>query len=100
MSLSGNGETESVVERGIEAARNGNGSALGPVLEICRNYLLLTANQELEPDLQAKVAPSDVVQKTYLEAFRDFRQFRGRTEAELLGWLRGILKHNLANVRR
>lgn len=99
-SASGNGETESPVEHGIEAARSGDVPALGQVLEICRNYLLLTANQELEPDLQAKVAPSDVVQKTCLEAFRDFGQFRGQTEAELLGWLRGILKHNLANVRR
>lgn len=99
-SLSGISVPESPVQRGIEEARNGSRAALGQVLETCRNYLLLTANQELEPEIQAKVAPSDVVQKTYLEASRDFAQFRGRTEAELLGWLRGILLHNLANVRR
>lgn len=98
--LSGDTSAVREVERGIEAARKGSAPALGRVLEICRNYLLLTANQELESEIQAKVAPSDVVQKTFLEACRDFEQFRGNTEAELLGWLGSILRHNLANVRR
>jgi RNA polymerase sigma-70 factor (ECF subfamily) len=93
-------ENGKALERTIVAARDGQRPALGQVLEYCRNYLLLTANKELEPELQAKITPSDVVQKTYLEACRDFGQFRGNTEAELLGWLRGILIHNLANVRR
>lgn len=99
-SLSGIASVDCPVQRGIEEARNGSSSALGQVLETCRNYLLLTANQELEAAIQAKVAPSDVVQKTYLEACRDFDQFRGHTEGELLAWLRGILRHKLANVRR
>ncbi|MBI3860494.1 MAG: sigma-70 family RNA polymerase sigma factor [Planctomycetia bacterium] len=93
-------ESSESIERKIEAARVGDAAALGQVLDVCRNYLLLTANRELEPEFQAKVAPSDVVQKTFLEACRDFGQFRGGTEAEFLAWLRGILLHNVANVRR
>jgi RNA polymerase sigma-70 factor, ECF subfamily len=93
-------EGESEIDRRIQAARRGNTAELGNLLETCRNYLLLTANQELETDLQAKVAPSDIVQKTFFEACRDFHQFRGSTQQEILGWLRGILLHNLANVRR
>jgi RNA polymerase sigma-70 factor (subfamily 1) len=46
------------------------------------------------------LAPSDVVQESLLEAARDFRGFRGTSEAELLGWLRRMLQHNLANARR
>lgn len=88
------------VEKAITAARKGNRLALGRILDFYRNYLLLTANQELDFDLQAKVAPSDVVQKTYLEACQDFGQFRGQSKSDLMGWLRGILRHNLANVRR
>lgn len=88
------------VERNIEAARQGSGAALGQVLETCRRYLLSVANQELEPELQAKVGPSDVVQESFLEANRDFGQFHGRTQEDLLAWLRRILLHNLANVRR
>ncbi len=50
--------------------------------------------------LQGRVAPSDVVQETLLEAARDFPIFRGGTEAELLAWMRRILWHNLANEHR
>jgi RNA polymerase sigma-70 factor (ECF subfamily) len=35
-----------------------------------------------------------------MEAHRGFAAFRGRGEEELLTWLRQILLHNLANVRR
>jgi RNA polymerase sigma-70 factor, ECF subfamily len=66
----------------------------------CRQYLLAVANEELEADLQAKVGASDLVQDTLLEAHRDFGQFRGRSEAEVLAWLRQILLHNVANASR
>ncbi|MBS0260990.1 MAG: sigma-70 family RNA polymerase sigma factor [Planctomycetes bacterium] len=89
-----------IISRRIDAARIGDAAALGELFELCRNYLLLTANQELESELQAKVAPSDVVQETILEACRDFGSFRGSTEPEILAWMRQILLHNLANVRR
>jgi RNA polymerase sigma-70 factor (ECF subfamily) len=60
---------------------------------------LLVANRELDADLQAKVGPSDLVQDSLLEAQRDFGQFHGTTEADVLAWLRRILLHNVANVR-
>jgi RNA polymerase sigma-70 factor (ECF subfamily) len=84
----------------IEAARQGSPDALGQVLEYCRPYLLAVANEQLETDLQAKAGASDLVQDTFVEAHRDFAVFRGRSEEELLTWLRQILLHNLANVRR
>lgn len=52
------------------------------------------------PDLRCKVGASDLVQDTFLEAHRDFHQFRGKTAQELLGWLRRILLHNVANSGR
>ncbi len=84
----------------IAAARAGSDEALGESLEACRAYLLLVAGRELDHDLVAKGGASDLVQETFLEAQRDFRQFNGVTEAEFLGWLRKILLHNLANFRR
>jgi len=88
------------VPQWIDAARQGAQDALGQVLEYCRPYLLAVARAQLEPDLQAKVGASDLVQDTFVEAHRDFAAFRGRSEEELLTWLRQILLHNLANVRR
>ena len=37
-----------------------------------------------------RVDASDVVQKTFLKAHREFRQFLGSSEPELTAWLRQI----------
>src|SRR5262249_28239413 len=84
----------------LKSARSGSTNGLGQVLESCRQYLLLVANKELDPDLRAKVGPSDVVQDSILEAQRDFGRFHGTTEADVLAWLRRILLNNIANVRQ
>jgi RNA polymerase sigma-70 factor (ECF subfamily) len=88
------------IEQCIAKAREGCPDALGRLLDTCRRYLLLVANQELAPVLRAKVGASDIVQDTLLEAGRDFPCFLGATEEELLGWLRRILRNNVANVHR
>ena len=82
------------------AARAGSSEALGQVLEACRGYLLLIAQQEMDTALQAKGGASDLVQQTFLEAQRDFSGFRGTTHAALLAWMRQLLINNLANFRR
>src|SRR5262245_5783304 len=84
----------------LAAARAGSHEALGEALEACRRYLLLVAQRELAPELQAKGGASDLVQQTFLEAQRDFPRFAGTTEAELLAWLRCILLHNLGKFSR
>jgi RNA polymerase sigma-70 factor (ECF subfamily) len=84
----------------LMAAQDGSSEALGQVLEACRGYLLLIAQQELEPALQAKGGASDLVQQTFLEAQRDFVRFHGTTREELLAWMRRLLLNNLANFRR
>src|SRR5262249_15792073 len=44
--------------------------------------------------------PADLVQETFLKAYRDFADFRGASEAELVAWLRQILAWTLANLVR
>src|SRR5947199_7306687 len=84
----------------LPAARSGSVRALGDALEACRVYLQAVAERELDPDLRAKGGASDLVQETFLEAHKDFAQFKGDTEEALLGWLRRMLLNNLANFRR
>jgi RNA polymerase sigma-70 factor (ECF subfamily) len=84
----------------LEAARAGSQDALGQALEACRGYLLLIAQRELGPELQAKGGASDLVQETLLDAVRDFARFQGKSEDELLHWLRRLLLNNLADFAR
>ena len=84
----------------LPAAREGSREALGEVLAACRQYLLWVARRHLDPDLMPKGGASDLVQETLLEAHRDFSQFRGESDAELLAWLRRLLRNNIANFVR
>jgi RNA polymerase sigma-70 factor (ECF subfamily) len=84
----------------LASAKNGSMESLGSLLEPCRQYLLLIANQELNPTLAAKVGASDLVQDAFLTAGREFGHFRGATCAEFLGWLRQILLNHLLTVQR
>lgn len=88
------------IDRSIAQARDGSFSALGHLLDHYRDYLLQVANEELQSHLVPKVAPSDLVQETFLQAARDFRRFAGQGEAELRAWLRQILIHNLLDATR
>lgn len=72
----------------------------GALLQHCRAYLLDIANSETSDKLSLRVAPSDLVQETLAEALRSFGQFQGTTEEELRAWLRGILRHNIADAHR
>lgn len=84
----------------LALARSGDTAALGRLLDQHRLYLAVLARAQLARVLQAKVDASDVVQETFLEAHRDFGQFRGESAGELAAWLRQILNRNLANQAR
>jgi RNA polymerase sigma-70 factor, ECF subfamily len=69
-------------------------------LESFRNYLLLLARLQMGPELQGKLEAEDLVQETLLKAHRHRDQFRGRSEAESLVWLRTILARSLTDAAR
>ena len=82
----------------VIASKGGNNEALGQLLEQYRGYLLMLAHRYLSDRLRRRIDPADVVQLTYLEAKRDLPAFRGSTPAEFAGWLRGMLKNNVATA--
>jgi RNA polymerase sigma-70 factor (ECF subfamily) len=87
-------------ERLLGLARAGSGTALGQLLELYRGYLSLLARLQIGRRLQGKVYASDLVQEAFLRAYRDFAQFRGNTEEEMLAWLRQILSARLSDLIR
>jgi RNA polymerase sigma-70 factor, ECF subfamily len=93
-------DTDPDPARLLRMAQCGDAGALGALLELYRNYLALLARLQLGRRLQSKVDAGDLVQETFLEAYRDFAQFRGASEGEFVSWLRQVLARNLANLLR
>ncbi len=84
----------------LAQARDGSPTALGWLLDTYRHYLLAVAQQGLDAELRVKVASSDLVQQTVVEALADFGRFGGETPEEWAGWLCRILSHNLTDAQR
>lgn len=91
-------ETQQHIQTVLERAKNGDQACIGELLSVYRDYLLGIAVARLDPRVRARCNPSDVVQETLLEAYRDFHQFRGGLEREFLAWIRQILANNLART--
>lgn len=84
----------------LQDAREGSNCSLGQLFQAYRDYLSLLADEELGPDIKVKASVSDLVQESFLEAKRDFGQFKGRSPEEFQAWLRRLLLNNVANVIR
>ncbi|MCA9260721.1 MAG: sigma-70 family RNA polymerase sigma factor [Planctomycetales bacterium] len=69
-------------------------------LERFRKYLRLLAGSQLDSRWAGQIDASDVVQQTMLNALANAEQFRGKTECDLLGWLRQILANHLTDLIR
>lgn len=82
----------------LNIARTGNPDAMHDLLACYQHYLRLLAFSGLNPQVQARVTVSDVVQETLLHAYQAFGQFRGTTAGEFVNWLKAILASRIADV--
>jgi RNA polymerase sigma-70 factor (ECF subfamily) len=87
-------------EQLLGLARADPAAALGQLLERYRGYLELLARVQIGRRLQGKADAADLVQETFLEAYRHFGQFYGTTGAEFASWLRNILASRLSKLVR
>lgn len=79
----------------LSAARGGDSEATGQLLQWYANYLNILASSRMDRRLARRLNPSDIVQEAMMAAHRDFGDFRGKSQGELLCWLRTILIHTL-----
>ena len=64
------------------------------------DFLRYLARLQLDPRLQSRVDPEDIVQQTLLDAHQGWERFRGQNEFQVKAWLRQILMRVLANALR
>ena len=82
----------------LDHALQGDREALGRLLEAQRACLHRLAERQLEGRIAARVDASDIIQQTFLEAYRSFPQFAGRGTRELVAWLQSRdLTHGLGS---
>lgn len=91
---------EEEFERLLSQARSGDRTAVGELLNNFRNYLLLIANQDIDPKIKGKLGSSDIVQESMLTAHQNIDAFQGSSKPELMAWLRQILINDLHQSRR
>jgi RNA polymerase sigma-70 factor (ECF subfamily) len=84
----------------LRLARADPASALGQLLERHRGYLELLARVQIGRRLQGKADAADLVQETFLEAYRHFGSFYGASAGEFASWLRHILAARLSKLVR
>jgi RNA polymerase sigma-70 factor, ECF subfamily len=70
------------------------------VLAHYRPFLRLMAEQTIGAALRRREDPSDIVQRTMIEANDAIGKFAGKTEAEFSAWIKQILRHNVSNAVR
>jgi RNA polymerase sigma-70 factor (ECF subfamily) len=84
----------------LEQVRRGDRAALSWLLERHRDGLYAFLDFHLDPDLRARLDPSDLVQETQLEVLRRIEDFLGRQPMPFHLWLRKTAYERLLNLRR
>jgi RNA polymerase sigma-70 factor (ECF subfamily) len=87
-------------QRLLEQARAGAPEAVNRLLERHRAYVRRFVELRLDPQLRARVDPSDVVQEAQLEAVRRLDGYLGAAPMPFRLWLRQIAQDRLLMLRR
>jgi RNA polymerase sigma-70 factor (ECF subfamily) len=84
----------------LHAARQGDGQALGKLLESFRPYIRVIVHALKDRRLQARIDDSDLIQDALLEAQRTFASFNGTTVEELAAWLHTVVVRTTGRTLR
>ncbi len=81
-------------------AADGDGAAVGKLLDRYRARLTRMLRLRLDPRLRGRVGVSDVLQEAYLEAFERLQEYIRRPEVPFYVWLRFIASQRVLIVHR
>lgn len=84
----------------IGPSKDGDPQARAELLVQMQQYLELMAARQMDPALQQKLGPSDVVQQTMTRVIENFDGFRGDTAGEFRAWLKTIVANEVNSYRR
>jgi len=87
-------------QRLLQQARAGAPGAIDRLLERHRAYVCRFVELRLDPQLRARVDPSDVVQEAQMEAVRRLDGYLGEAVMPFRLWLRQIAQDRLLMLRR
>jgi RNA polymerase sigma-70 factor (ECF subfamily) len=84
----------------IDAARSGDDSAWSELNVRYRRILSLLVRSNRPPSMRGRVGTEDVVQSTFLSAFRGLGGYEDRGRGSFLAWLKTILRNRIAQRLR
>ncbi len=84
----------------VDRARRGDDQALAALLGRCAAPVRAALAADLPRRHAAVLDVDDVLQQTFVDAFRDVGRFRGRDEATFRAWVQSIARRTLVDVVR
>jgi RNA polymerase sigma-70 factor (ECF subfamily) len=84
----------------IERIKAGDQQAFAPLFDKYRRRLAVLIHYRLSLELRSLVEVDDVLQETWLRAFRDLGQFSYRSPGSFMSWLARIADHVIADAAR
>jgi RNA polymerase sigma-70 factor (ECF subfamily) len=84
----------------IERIKNGDHEAFSTLFAKYRPRLAVLIHYKMSPELRSFFEVDDILQETFLEAFRDFDQFTYQSRGSFMSWLARIADHVMADLAR
>jgi RNA polymerase sigma-70 factor (ECF subfamily) len=84
----------------IDRIKHGDREAFSALFGKHRSRLAVLIHFRMGPELSRLYEVDDLLQETFLKAFRDFEQFTYRSPGSFMSWLARIADHVLADLAR
>jgi RNA polymerase sigma-70 factor (ECF subfamily) len=84
----------------IAQIKNGDQEAFSALFGKYRPRLAVLIHYRLSPELRRFFEVDDILQETFLKAFRDFDQFTYQSPGSFMSWLARISAHVMADLAR